>query len=317
MLRPPSHRIYFQDKANSDTIDVVRFAISACKKGRTEFSIITPVRRYMKNLSTTSRIVLIIVLIFSICTGGCAGVRLGPPNRITVLTYNIYHGEDVNGNSNLDAVAGIINSLGPDLVALQEVDDKTTRAKGLDLTAELSQRTGMQGVFGKAMDYAGGGYGEAVLTRHPVIYTKNNLLPHTPNAEPRAALEIQIELPNKEKIVFVGTHLDHLRDQNNRMQQAGRIKELYQDYDLPIILAGDLNAAPGSDPIKLLSSQWAYASEGDPQPTMPSVRPRRKIDYIMYKPKDRWKVIEVRVIDEKVASDHCPVFAVLELLPDG
>jgi hypothetical protein len=36
----------------------------------------------------------------------------------------------------------------------------------------------------------------------------------------------------------------------------------------------------------------------------------------MYKPKDRWKVVEVRVIDEKVASDHCPVFSVLELLGD-
>ena len=271
----------------------------------------------MKNLSIASRIVLIILLVFSICAGGCAGVKSSSPCRISVLTYNIYHGADANGNSNLDAVAGIINSLKPDLVALQEVDNKTTRAKGLDLTAELSQRTGMQGVFGKAMDYAGGGYGEAVLTRHPIIYTKNNSLPHTPNAEPRAALEIQIELPTGEKIVFVGTHLDHQRDQNNRMNQARRIKELYQDDGLPIILAGDLNAAPGSDPINLLSEQWAYAAQDDPQPTMPSVRPRSKIDYIMYKPKSRWKVIEVRVIDEKVASDHCPVFAVLELLPDG
>ncbi|NQT00985.1 MAG: endonuclease/exonuclease/phosphatase family protein [Planctomycetes bacterium] len=270
----------------------------------------------MKNLSIVSRIVLI-VLIFSICAGGCAGTKLETPCRISVLTYNIYHGADANGNSNLDAVAGIINSLGPDLVALQEVDNKTTRAKGLDLTAELSQRTGMQGVFGKAMDYAGGGYGEAVLTRHPIIYTKNNLLPHTPKTEPRAALEIQIELPTGERIVFVGTHLDHLRDQNNRMNQSRRIKELYENYGLPIILAGDINAVPGSDPINLLCKQWSYASQDDPQPTIPSVRPRRKIDYIMYKPKDRWKVIEVRVIDEKVASDHCPVFAVLELLPDG
>jgi len=270
----------------------------------------------MKNLSIASKIVLIIVLIFSICAGGCAGVKPSSPCRISVLTYNIYHGEDANGNSNLDAVAGIINSLKPDLVALQEVDNKTTRAKGLDLTAELSQRTGMQGIFGKAMDYAGGGYGEAVLTRHPIIYTKNNLLPHTPKTEPRAALEIQIELPGGEKVVFVGTHLDHLRDQSNRMNQAGRINELYLDNNLPIILAGDLNAAPGSDPINLLSKQWSYAAQDDPQPTMPSVKPRRKIDYIMYKPKDRWKVIEVRVIDEKVASDHCPVFAVLELLPD-
>ena len=270
----------------------------------------------MKTFSIAFR-VLLTILVVGVCAGGCAGAKLGSPARVAVLTYNIYHGEDANGGSNLDAVAGIINSLEPDLVALQEVDNKTVRAKGFDLTAELSRRTGMQGVFGKAMDYDGGGYGEAVLSRYPVIETKNNPLPHSAKAEPRAALEVHIELPGGVKMAFVGTHLDHQRDQSNRMMQAGRIMELYKNYDLPIVLAGDLNAAAGSDPINLLCRQWSYAAHDDPRPTFPSVKPARKIDYIMYKPKGRWKVVEVRVIDEKVASDHCPVFAVLELLPEG
>jgi len=253
----------------------------------------------MKTVSIGLRVLLIILLI-GVCAGGCTDVKIESPARVAVLTYNIYHGEDANGGSNLDAIARIIKSLEPDLVALQEVDNKTARAKGLDLTAELSRRTGMHGVFGKAMDYDGGGYGEAVLSRYPVIETKNNPLPHSAKAEPRAALEIHIELPGGMKMAFAGTHLDHQRD-----------------YDLPIVLAGDLNAAPGSDPINLLSRQWSYAAQDNPQPTFPSVKPVRKIDYIMYKPKSRWKVVEVRVIDEKVASDHCPVFVVLELLPGG
>jgi len=261
--------------------------------------------------------VLLIILVVGVCAGGCAGGKIESPARVAVLTYNIYHGEDANGGSNLDAVAGIINSLEPDLVALQEVDNKTARAKGLDLTAELSRRTGMQGVFGKAMDYDGGGYGEAVLSRYPVIETKNNPLPHSVKAEPRAALEVHIELPGGVKMAFIGTHLDHQRDQSNRMMQTKRIMELYENYDLPIVLAGDLNAAPGSDPINLLRRQWSDAARDDPRPTFPSVKPARKIDYIMYKPKGQWKVVDVRVIDEKVASDHCPVFAVLELLPEG
>jgi endonuclease/exonuclease/phosphatase family metal-dependent hydrolase len=269
----------------------------------------------MKIFSIGLRI-LLVILVLGVCAGGCAEAKLESPARVRVLTYNIYHGEDANGGSNLDAVAGIINSLKPDLVALQEVDNKTRRAKGLDLTAELSERTGMKGIFGKAMDYDGGGYGEAVLSRHPVIETKNNPLPHTAKAEPRAALEIHIELPGGVKMAFVGTHLDHQRNQNNRMMQAERIMELYENYDLPIVLAGDLNAAPGSEPINLLLRQWTDAAEDNPRPTFPSTKPSRRIDYIMYKPKDRWKVVEVRVIDEKVASDHCPVFTVLELSPD-
>ena len=270
----------------------------------------------MKTYSIVFRI-LLSILVLGVCAGGCTGEKLASPARVAVLTYNIYHGEDANGGSNLDAVAGIINLLKPDLVALQEVDNKTGRAKGLDLTAELSRRTDMQGLFGKAMDYDGGGYGEAVLSRYPILETKNNPLPHTDDAEPRAALEIQIELPGGMKMAFVGTHLDHQRDQSNRMMQAGRIMELYENYDLPMILAGDLNAVVGSDPINLLGRQWSDAARDNPLPTFPSVKPARKIDYIMYKPKGRWKVVEVKVIDEKVASDHCPVFAVLELLPEG
>ncbi len=269
----------------------------------------------MKTLSIASKIVLIL-LIFSVCAGGCASVKLRSPTRVAVLTYNIYHGEDANGNSNLDAVARIINSLETDLVALQEVDNKTTRVKGIDLTTELSQRTGMRGIFGKAMDYAGGQYGEAVLCRHPVVKIKNNPLPHAPEAEPRTALEVHVELPTGERIVFVGTHLDHLRDQKNRMMQASRIIDLYQDCTLPAILAGDLNAVPGSGPINLLCQEWSYVSQSDPKPTFPSIGPSRKIDYIMYKPERRWRILETRVIDEKVASDHCPVFAVFELLSD-
>ena len=269
----------------------------------------------MKTLSATLRFVLV-VLIVSVFAGGCVQTGPKPATRVAVLTYNIYHGEDANGESNLDAVAGIINSLEPDLVALQEVDNKTTRVKGLDLTAELSRRTGMRGIFGKAMDYAGGEYGEAVLCRHPVLEIKNNPLPHSPKAEPRAALEVHVELPGGETVVFVGTHLDHVRDQTDRMKQAGRIEELYADYDRPIILAGDLNAAPDSDPINLLCRQWTCADPNDPQPTFPSAGPRRKIDYILFKPSHRWKVLTTQVIDDKVTSDHCPFYAVLELLPE-
>jgi endonuclease/exonuclease/phosphatase family metal-dependent hydrolase len=88
--------------------------------------------------------------------------------------------------------------------------------------------------------------------------------------------------------------------------QARRIKELYQNSELPIILAGDLNATPESEPIRLYLQGWSYASQAKPKPTFPSVQPKRK----------RWRVLESRVIDEKIASDHCPVLAVLELLPN-
>ena len=40
----------------------------------------------------------------------------------------------------------------------------------------------------------------------------------------------------------------------------------------------------------------------------------RQIDYILVRPKERWKVIETKVLDEAVASDHRAIFAVIELV---
>ncbi len=235
---------------------------------------------------------------------------------IRVLSYNIYHGETMNHDFDLERIADVIKSVSPDIVALQEVDFRTRRAKDMDLVTRLGYLTGMQALFGRAMEYDGGEYGEGILSRFSFQETKNNPLPHSPGHEPRAALEVLVELPLGDEIIFVGTHLDHTRDQTDRIVQARRINKLFKKTKKPTLLAGDLNATPESDPMKILSKFWADASASDPQPTFPSSNPRRRIDYVLFRPASRWKVLETRVIDEKVASDHCPLLVVLELLPE-
>jgi len=63
----------------------------------------------MKSLSIPWKIAFV-VLVLCIGPGFCASDTAGAPVRVTVLTYNIYHGEDANGGSNLNAVAKIIPS---------------------------------------------------------------------------------------------------------------------------------------------------------------------------------------------------------------
>lgn len=50
--------------------------------------------------------------------------------------------------------------------------------------------------------------------------------------------------------------------------------------------------------------------------TFPADDPRIEIDFIVTGPDDRWRIDEVEVIDEAIASDHRPVVAVLELSTD-
>jgi len=51
-----------------------------------------------------------------------------------------------------------------------------------------------------------------------------------------------------------------------------------------------------------------------PRATIPVDRPSRQIDFVLSRPLDRWKVVEVKVLDEAVASDHRPILAVIDFL---
>lgn len=234
---------------------------------------------------------------------------------VRVLSFNIYHGATMKGDFDLDLIAGVINTTDPDLVALQEVDFKTRRAQGYDLATELGWRTGRASLFGRAMSYDGGEYGEGILSRYSFIATRNIPLPFTGNNEPRAAIEVMTVLPSGDTIVFIGTHFDHTSNETDRVLQAKRVNDILNGACYPVILAGDLNAVPGSVPIMILEDYWGSAYDKVvPAPTYPSGAPSKKIDYVMYYPKDRWRVISSEVVKDSVASDHCPYLVVLELL---
>ena len=242
-------------------------------------------------------------------------VSIDSSKIVRILSFNILHGATTKGDFNLDAIAKVIINADPDLVALQEVDFKTNRAKKYDLVTELGWRAKMAPLFGKAMDYDGGEYGEGVLSRFSFFQTRNVALPYTPGNEPRAALEIITVLPSGDTMAFVGTHLDHLKDEKDRIAQVKKINQVFADNKYPTILVGDLNAVPGSTPIKILEEMWSASYDKiDPAPTYPSVNPSKKIDYVMFYPKNAWRVLKTEVIQDSIASDHCAYLVTFELL---
>jgi len=237
-------------------------------------------------------------------------------NRIVkVLTFNILHGATTQGDFNLDVIAQVIKDVDPDVVAMQEVDFKTQRAKNYDLPTELAIRTGLAPLFGKAMSYDGGEYGEAILSRYSFIKTENHPLPCSPGNEPRAALAVFFALPSGDSICFIGTHLDHTNVEHDRILQAKKINQLFSESKYPCIMAGDLNATPESETIQILEELWTPSY--DPQNlqfTYPSDCPEHKIDYIMFYPEHKWRIIETEVICDTIASDHCAYLVSLQLI---
>ena len=234
---------------------------------------------------------------------------------VKVLSFNILHGATTKHDFNLDIIAQVIIDSDPDFVALQEVDFKTNRAKKYDLVTELGYRAKMIPLFGRAMPYDGGEYGEGVLSRYSFLMTRNVALPYTDGNEPRAALEITTILPSGDTISFVGTHLDHLKDDTDRIKQVLEINRVFSLNKYPTILTGDLNDIPGSTAINILEKYWtASYDKENPQPTFPSEDPAKKIDYVMFYPQDMWKVVSTEVIQDSIASDHCAYLVSLELL---
>jgi len=269
-----------------------------------------------------TRRVLLVVLAVVLATGR---ISVAQPSPLRVLTYNIHHGAGMDQRLDLARIAEVIKQARPDLVALQEVDVQTGRSNGVDQAAELSRLTGMHGAFGKAMDYDGGQYGVAVLSRFPLIEVENFPLPNKPPRapptaeqreqlhEPRAALAVRVRPTGAPTdIWFASTHLDHLSSEM-RICQAEKIgSSLAAKANLPAILAGDLNATPRSATMVLLSKFWTDTAAKEPAPTAPAGEPRSKIDYVLFRPAEQWRTAEVRVLDEAVASDHRPFLAVLE-----
>ena len=84
-----------------------------------------------------------------------------------------------NGYVDIAEIAAEIEAVRPDLVSLNEVDTDTSRTR-LDEPAYLAAATGLHVVYGPNLIYDGGPFGNAVLTRYPVVDSHNLRLPGTP-----------------------------------------------------------------------------------------------------------------------------------------
>ncbi|WP_417381416.1 endonuclease/exonuclease/phosphatase family protein [Gimesia sp.] len=236
---------------------------------------------------------------------------------LRVLCYNIHYGQGTDGKYDVARLAKVIKQTKPDLVALQEVDVGVKRSGRVHEAQRLAELTGLAVRFGPTQHYEGGLFGNAVLTRLPILDVMIQPLPYTESTPqlvtyPRGAIIVTVRGQNGKPLRFISTHFQHNLPKD-RIEEAKAINRHFTlDSDIPTILAGDMNATPDAEPIQILLKQWTNAIDEAATPTAPSTKPRSRIDYIFYRPAADFEVIETKVIDEPLASDHRPVFAILK-----
>ncbi len=142
----------------------------------------------------------------------------GTSAPIRVATYNIKHGRGMDGVLDLERTLATLKSLNADVIALQEVDDQARRSGGVDQASWLAEQLGMQAAFGAFMDFQGGRYGLAILSRRPILSRESWRLPE--GNEPRVALATRIETYAGEMVTAVAVHFDWVRDDGFRYAQA-------------------------------------------------------------------------------------------------
>lgn len=246
---------------------------------------------------------------------GNASPSVTETNQLRVMTYNIHHASPpskAKTDIDLEAIIRVIRNEDPDLVALQEVDVNTERSGPGNQAEAIAEKLGMKAYFGRAIDYEGGYYGVAILSKFPLSETTVIPLPEEadPKAEDRVLATARVTLPGGKVIRFGSTHLD-VRSAENRDQQVRAINDIASKESVPFIVAGDFNAMPESNTIVELDKVFTRTCLNNCEPTIPVDNPTRTIDFIAFTKGSPFKVISQKVIPERYASDHLPVVVTL------
>ncbi|MGH2807888.1 MAG: endonuclease/exonuclease/phosphatase family protein [Actinomycetota bacterium] len=217
--------------------------------------------------------------------------------RLRIATFNIHHGQGLDGITDLRRIAAALKPARPRFVALQELDRGMERSGRVDQPAELSDLLGMEVRFFPTLE-RDGEYGIAVASADDMD-TDFEPLPRGGREEPRGVI-----IARWRGVTFLATHLS-LKAGARRLQTEF-LARLAAEADPPVVVVGDLNQSrdtllplfeiglePGPKQLKTLSRGWR----------------RREFDHVLA---GRGARVEANKSYRTRVSDHRPVAALVE-----
>ncbi|HEV7554775.1 MAG TPA: endonuclease/exonuclease/phosphatase family protein [Kofleriaceae bacterium] len=239
--------------------------------------------------------------------------------KLRVLSYNIHKCiGGVDRKYEPSRVADVISRLEPDVVLMQEVDAGVERSNGdrqVDLLGELlgmRYRTWFPNVEVRG----GGHYGNAVMSRYPIIESTNIDL-SIRFKKKRSALHsvLRIRQDDTDRTVHVfNMHLGLARYERRRQIQTFLDSHPFNNlhHETPVVVGGDLNDIYGRLG-ELLAPAGFRGTDARPR-TFPAWGPMRALDAIFVRGAvDYMKLSRCDSDLARRASDHRPLVAEVRL----
>jgi endonuclease/exonuclease/phosphatase family metal-dependent hydrolase len=273
------------------------------------------VNAHVKMLSTLMpnrpllRALCLTLLIGALAFSGTVSTVPVRSKTLRIMTYNIHVGVGMDKKLDLQRIADVINKERPDLVGLQEVDRGVKRTEGKDEIVELAGMTRMDYAFAHNIDYQGGQYGVAILSRSLIKSIDHKMFENKREAERRGLLRVEVEFDGV-PLNFATTHLDY-QFADGRLFETEQMLKLLADVKGPLIVVADMNDEPTGTAYQLMLKTFQDAwiggrGKGDGF-SYPADKPIKRIDHIFFRG-DRVKAKKAWTV-ETLASDHVPVVA--------
>ncbi|MER9328494.1 endonuclease/exonuclease/phosphatase family protein [Mesorhizobium sp. M0488] len=228
-----------------------------------------------------------------------------------VASYNVHKCIGVDRKFDPDRTSRVIREIDPDVIALQEADNRFGDRTGLLDLSRLELETGLVPVPLSATGKGHGWHGNVLLFKKGVVRDVHQI--RLPGLEPRGAVVAELDLDGNQTLRVIAAHLGLLR--RSRSQQAQVVLDLMNSPDeKPTLLLGDLNEWRLGNRSALNTLHLTFGPLPPAVPTFPSNLPLLALDRIMANRHGMIEAVEAHDTPlSRVASDHLPLTAFVRL----